>query len=236
MDENTDLQKIIRNREKFSDLERSEETQYGFQEAKRIEPNLDNLDNQPTETQRPDLEPPKPTFRESFINRRRSNVIQRYITSRPAVLRPKRDPQLTLGIKESRKEILYRIKRRITRIEMSFEVMPFWKSALTVFSVVLGVVTILISFYFVGRYFKDLPQDIPFVYNEAQKAWPLINNSVFLSIPFIAIIFNLLQISFELMIYNYDKKLVYVISSIMMMFNALFIISIIQLLSFVIKF
>jgi hypothetical protein len=143
--------------------------------------------------------------------------------------------QIPLGIKYSKKEPIYRIKRRLSRLENVIEILPFWKNGFTVFTTTFSVAVIIILSVIVYKNFNLLPDKVPLFYNHDKETWTAVyDKSMFILIPLIVSSFNMMIIRLGMIIYNFDKKLVYFIFIGMNLMNVLLLIAFIQILYLVI--
>jgi CRISPR/Cas system CSM-associated protein Csm2 small subunit len=212
-----DQKPILRNREKFEDLEKKET------EVKKRKRNYqDYLFGKKQESSK---KPPtqKKIERTPFYSPKPKTKQEDKPDESP-------EDQIELALKHSKKEIYYSAKRKIRRFEKIVEIIPYWKNLLTVFTTVLGIGAPVFMWTMV--YFNyDLIQDkMPVIFNHTNEIWNESDKSIFLAVPGIILLFNILLIRLMLIIYNFDKKLVIAMSFALLLINILATINYVQLI------
>lgn len=143
--------------------------------------------------------------------------------------------QISFDIKVPTKEPYYNFKRKLTRLESLLEIMPYWKNLVNVFTLIFGLFIPIFMSYLIFNNYDYLKEKMPLFYNNALKQWESdTDKGIFILMPLIVAGFNLLIVRLCMMMYNFDRKLVYVISSALIMVNVLVLISFIQILYLVI--
>lgn len=139
--------------------------------------------------------------------------------------------QISLGIEDKTNKNVYRIRRRLERMERLIEINPFWNNGLTVFTTVFILSISAIIGLLIVKYYGQLPFKIPFFYNHSDNTWDAnYDKSFLLILPVIIMGFNLMITRLNMLIFRFDRKLVYFTSLSLIMVNLLLIISFIQLL------
>ena len=95
------------------------------------------------------------------------------------------ESQIQLGIKESSLEPVYKVRRAMKKMERTAEVMPFWKSEITVITLVISAFSILIITFEIFFFFSKLPINVPLFYNHITNQWELSDKSLYLFFPFV---------------------------------------------------
>jgi hypothetical protein len=162
----------------------------------------------------------------SQINKVFTNVVK-------VAKRAEPEQQIMLDIKIPRKNYWYNIKNKLNKLELSLEVLPYWKSGITVMTMVFALFISAMCFWLTLKNFAALPQMVPIFYNSTQNNWGLYDKSIFLFLPIIISAFNLILIRLNFTIYNFDRKFVYALCISQFLINVLVIIAFTQLLSFV---
>lgn len=141
--------------------------------------------------------------------------------------------QFKFELKASKKESFFRFKRFVSRLETYMEISPYWKSMFNIFTIVFAFSTVVFNVILLINNFGRLRTEVPFFYNTQLSKWVNEDKSFFFLFIIMSIIANLMVTRFSMTIYNFDKKLVYVMSASLILANILLTISFMQLLSFV---
>ncbi len=139
--------------------------------------------------------------------------------------------QISLGIQDKTNKNVYKLKRRLQRMERLLEVNPFWNNGLTAFTTIFTISVSAIIGLLIIKYYGQLPFKIPFFYNHTENTWDANYDKSFLLIfPVLVTGFNIIITRLNMLIFSFDRKLVYFISLSLVMVNLLLIIAFVQLL------
>lgn len=245
MSDNNPKNKIIRNRQKFpKDSSKSENIEIKQPEIKDItieKTEVKTNSVQPTLT--PDDKPSKKlankiprkfnvkfNYQEYLFGQ--DNKSNTYAHNDVDIVSPQ---QMVFDIPYSKKEPYYNLKRRLIRLESMLEIIPFWKNLLNVFTLIFGVFIPTVMGYLIYTNYDNLKNKMPLFFNHTTKQWESeTDKGIFILLPFIILGFNMLLVRLNIMMYNFDRKLVYAISFALIIVNILVIISFIQILYLVV--
>lgn len=226
-------ERIIRNREKFSDKEPDLKPK-----IESFDPSIKIREQIQTNTKVISSEINKVASKLSPKNRNYQEFLFGYQKNNSGIIDKETEnisidskDQLKLDIKKSRKEPYFRVKRYFKRIENIIEIMPFWKNLLTVFTIVFSFFVPTIMTLITLRNYDFIKDKMLLFYNHSTGQWD--NNTdkiIFVSLPFVVLGFNIVLVRYSMMIYNFDKKLVYAISIATIIVNILVLISFTQII------
>lgn len=80
--------------------------------------------------------------------------------------KPKKEKQLNLGLKESPKNFLYKIKSRTSKFFIRFEIKEFLKSPFTWFAIIISLGFIATQIYILINNISQYPEKIPIWQNQ----------------------------------------------------------------------
>jgi|GEM_PF-393666 len=141
--------------------------------------------------------------------------------------------QIQFDISTSQVNIFNKIKYKLKHFELIIEIMPYWKNGLTVFSTVFAIFTTASLLMIVLYDFNSLQKNIPLFYNHSENTWNFSDKSILLFLPIIVGALNFIIHRLSLMIFKFDKNLVYIISLAMVLVNGILIIALLQILSLI---
>lgn len=140
--------------------------------------------------------------------------------------------QLGLGLPQTKKENWLKIKKQIENIEKNFEITPFWKYGLNIFTLVTIILYAGIVGYFAMQYYPTLPEQIPLVFNQSSDIWEMYPKYVFLIISLMFFLGQLGLFILSYHIYFFDKRLSIIINLLSIVMVYLLLLGSAQILSF----
>lgn len=141
--------------------------------------------------------------------------------------------QIDLGLKRSRLEWFYNLKQKVSRRSAVIEALPYWRNVNTVLALLCSIAFIVIIIYVEGRNYQQLPDRIPFFYQQASNSWALTDKEVILPVPiFLAVNLGVL-IRLSSVIYKFDRRLALMLNTGIIIFNLLGLVAFIQMMSLI---
>lgn len=115
--------------------------------------------------------------------------------------------QLGMGLKYSRFEFLFKLKRLARQVEKNYTVLPFWQNGYiwAAISSIFGV-TAIVMILIISR-FADLPPEIPLVYDIQEENWQSYPKIFMFLIPASLLILGILNIQILRKTYYMNKRL-----------------------------
>lgn len=140
--------------------------------------------------------------------------------------------QLDMSLPKNKGEEWFKIKKYFEKFEKGFELTPFWKYGLNIFSLVTIVLFGLIILYVSIYNYPNLPEQIPIVYNQTSEIWDMFPKFVLLILSLVFFLGLLGNFILSYYIYFFDKRLSIIINTISIVVVYLYLIGITQILSF----
>ncbi|MBP9758371.1 hypothetical protein KBD45_01640 [Candidatus Dojkabacteria bacterium] len=140
--------------------------------------------------------------------------------------------QLDMALPRKKGEKWLKIKNHFENFEKGFELTPFWKYGLNIFSLVTIILFGLILFYVSIYHYPNLPEQIPLVYNQSSEIWDMFPKYSILLMVLIFFLGLLGNFILSYYIYFFDKRLSIIINLISIVVVYLFLTGITQILSF----
>ncbi|MBN1915939.1 hypothetical protein JW796_03030 [Candidatus Dojkabacteria bacterium] len=141
------------------------------------------------------------------------------------------EAQIQLDIKDSKLEPIYKIKRVVTRLEKKAEVMPFWRSGITIIALVVSTFSIVIITFVIYYFFPRLPISLPLFYNQTTDHWNLYDKSLYLGFPLVYTGLLIMTWRIIYMVFPFDRRLASVSTWTLLIFSIFGVIGISQLIS-----
>lgn len=143
------------------------------------------------------------------------------------------EEQIDLGIKESKLEPIYKIRRSISKMEKTAEAMPFWKSEVIVVAMVISIFFIAIVAGLIYLSFSALPEQVPIFYDHNTNRWGLYDKAFLLFIPIIygIIVFAVWRIIYS--VFLFDHRLALVTTWVLILFSIFGIVGVSQIISLI---
>ncbi len=140
--------------------------------------------------------------------------------------------QIDMPFAPGKGEKWIKMKNKLGNVEKKFELLPFWKYGLNIFTLVtilfLAITIVLVFFV----YYETLPEQIPIIYDQQAQLWDIFPKYVLL---ILSLVFLLGEVGIYILsyyIYFFDKRLSIVINLISVIVVYLYLIGVAQLLSF----
>ncbi len=140
--------------------------------------------------------------------------------------------QIDLGIKHSKLEFFYKLKRLASNIEKKYTVLPFWQNGFIWLSIISTIGFPTLIFIQIAKSYSKLPPDIPFIYNTQLDKWKSVPRITTFLLPITLFILGLVNIRYLQKVYYMNKRMTLMIcfmSSILYMLEYLAINEIIVL-------
>jgi len=125
----------------------------------------------------------------------------------------KKERQLDLELSYTRFEIIYKILRFGRYIEKMFTVLPFWRNGFIWLAITSSLGISIISTLLISKYFSDLPEEVPLLYNTTEETWKRFPKIYLYGIPLVFLFFGIISIQLLQRVYYMNKKMTLMICS-----------------------
>lgn len=115
--------------------------------------------------------------------------------------------QLGMGLKYSKFEFLFKLKRLARQVERNYTVLPFWQNGYiwAAISSIFGV-TAIILVLIISR-FSELPPEVPLLYDIQEENWESYPRIFMLLIPAALLVLGMINIQILRKTYYMNKRL-----------------------------
>ena len=149
-------------------------------------------------------------------------------------LKKQKDEQIGIPLNIKQDNSISFLKHSFDKQVISVSVTPYWRS----FPFVLSFVFSWITFIFLGitlyLNYPALPSQIPLLYSQSLVGWDLIDKKALLVMMAFFFVFNIINPLINSKIYNFDKRLILILSLAIITIDSLLLIALNELFFLVI--
>ncbi|MFQ5492994.1 MAG: hypothetical protein ACE5DX_02425 [Candidatus Dojkabacteria bacterium] len=144
--------------------------------------------------------------------------------------------QMSMELQGSRWEFLYRLKRRLAKISILVEALPYWRNMNTILAFLTSVTIVVALFYSISTNFAKLPDKVPLFFLQSSKSWELVDKEILIPIPIFLAVTLILLNKFSGDVYRFDRRLSFMMNTGIVLFNILGMLAYFQITSLILVF
>ena len=118
-----------------------------------------------------------------------------------------KEQQINMGLRYSRLEFLYKLKRMARRVEKDYTVLPFWQNALIWAAIISVFCVSIIAFILIRKNYSSLPPEIPLIFDLQEENWKSYPKVYIFSVPVVLILTGFINIQVLKKVYYMNKNM-----------------------------
>ncbi len=140
------------------------------------------------------------------------------------------EKQIDFELPSSRKEVFYKLKRKISSVEKKFTAIPFWQNWVIWINIASVIGISLITFLLILRHFSDLTPKVPMIFDTYNEKYHIISKAYLFLIPVVLVIGGFINVKLLQRTYYMNKRLVLMMGIISTLAYVLSLIAVNQIL------